>query len=95
MPEIGTLLYKWQSNQLSNGAFSLNAKNRKEIEENEGSTVWSERRVELSDCIEQKNRTKIGNVWERKYDEFESYDGMPEIGTPLYTWQMNQLSNGR
>jgi hypothetical protein len=23
-------------------------------------------------------------VWEEKYAEFESYDGMPERGTPLY-----------
>ena len=48
-----------------------------------------------SDCIEQKNCTKIGNAWEEKYDEFESYDGMPERGTPLhnYNWQQNQLSN--
>jgi len=50
--------------------------------------------VKLFDCVEQKNRTKIGNAWERKYAELESYDGMPEIGTTLYTWQRNQLSNG-
>ena len=84
MPEIGTPLYCWQDNQLGNTRFSLNAKIRKEIEENKGSTVWSERRVKLSDCVVQKNRAKIGNVWEEKYAEFESYDGMPERGTPLY-----------
>jgi len=94
MPEIGTPLYNWQQNQLSNTYGScLNAKIRKEIEENEGSTVWSEWRVELSDCVEQKNRAKIGNAWERKFDEFESYDGMPERRTPLFYWQHNQLSN--
>ena len=46
-----------QMRQLSNGADSLNAKIRKEIEENEGST-WSEWRVKLCDCVEQKNRVK-------------------------------------
>jgi hypothetical protein len=84
MPEIGTPLYNWQSQQLSNGYSCLNAKIRKEIEENEGSTIWSERRVKLSDCVEQKNLVKMGIAWEEKYDEFESYDGMPEKGTLLY-----------
>ena len=94
MPEIGTPLYNWQSQQLGNTHPScLNAKIREEIKENEGSTVWSERRVKLSDCIVQKNRAKIGNAWEKKYTEFKSYDGMPERGTPLYTWQKNQLGN--
>ena len=50
--------------------------------------------MKLSDCIEQKNRSKIGNAWEEKYDKFVSYDGMPERVTPLYNWQLNQLSNG-
>jgi hypothetical protein len=89
------LLYNWQLNQLSNThASCLNAKIREEIEENEGSTIWREWRVKLSDCIEQKNRAKIGNSWEEKYDKFVSCDGMPERVTPLYNWQQNQLSNG-
>jgi hypothetical protein len=37
---------------------------------------------------------KSGNAWERKYAEFESYDGMPEKGTRLYTWKQTQFSNG-
>ena len=92
MPKKGSPLHTWQKNQLSNGAISLNAKIQKENEENEGSTVWRERRVELADCVEQKNRAKIGYAWEEKYDEFESYDGMPKKGTPLHNWQQNQLS---
>jgi hypothetical protein len=32
------------------------------------------------------SNNKMGNAWEKKYAEFESYNGMPEIGTPLYTW---------
>jgi len=55
MPEKGTPLYNWQSIQLSNEC-CLNAKIRKEIEENEGSTVWSERRVKLANCVAQKRR---------------------------------------
>ena len=31
-------------------------------------------------------------MWEEKYDKFVSYDGMPEVGTPLYKWQSQQLS---
>ena len=94
MPEIGTPLYTWQKHQLGNTPASLNVKIQKEIEEKEGSTVWSDRRVKLSDCVEQKNRTKRGNAWERKYPEFESYDGMPKKGTLLHTWQKHQLGNG-
>ena len=94
MPERGTPLYNWQHRQLGNTCDSLNAKIRKEIAENEGSTVWYERRVKLSDCVEQKNRAKIGNAWEEKYAQFVSYDGMPKKGTPLYTWQQNELNNG-
>ena len=51
--------------------------------------------MKLFDCVEQKNRTKSGNAWERKYAEFESFDGMPERGTKLCNWQSNQLSNVR
>jgi hypothetical protein len=94
MPEKGTPLYIWQSHQLSNTCASLNAKIREEIEENEGSTIWRERRVKLSDCAEQKNRAKIGNAWEKKFAEFESYDGMPKRGTPQLNWKQAQLSNG-
>jgi len=49
--------------------------------------------VKLFDCVEQKNRAKIGNAWEEKFAEFKSYDGMPKKGTLLYNWQQNQLSN--
>ena len=71
----------------------LNAKIQKELVENKGSTEWSERRAKLANCVEQKNRAKIGSAWEEKYDEFESYGGMPKKGTPLHNWQQNQLSN--
>jgi hypothetical protein len=54
MPKKKKTLNNWKQNQLSNGAGSLNAKIREELAENKGSTVWSERRVKLSDCVEQK-----------------------------------------
>jgi hypothetical protein len=82
MTKRGAPLYNWQENQLGNRPASLNAKIRKEIEENKGSTIWSERRVKLFDWVEQKNCTKSGNALERKYAEFESYDGMPEKKKP-------------
>ena len=78
MPEKGTPLHTWQQNQLSNRAGSLNAKIQKEIKENEGSIKWSGRRVKLSDCVEQKNREKISNAWEKKYDEFKRCVEMPK-----------------
>ena len=40
-----------------------------------------------------KRIVQIGNPWEEKYTEFESYDGMPKKGTPLHNWQKSQLSN--
>jgi hypothetical protein len=94
MPEKGNPLHTWQQTQFSNGPVSLNAKIRKERAENKGSTIWSERRVKLSDCVEQKNLEKITFAWEEKYAELESYNGMPKKGTPLHTWQSHQLSNG-
>jgi hypothetical protein len=56
MPEKGTPLYIWQSHQLSNTRVSLNAKIREEIAENKGSTMWSEQRVKLANCVEQTRR---------------------------------------
>jgi hypothetical protein len=96
MPERGTPLFNWQQHQLSNThASCLNAKIQEEIEDNEGSTIWRERRVKLSDCVVEKNHAKIGNAWEKKYAELKSYDGMPERGTPLplHNWLRNQLTN--
>jgi hypothetical protein len=62
----------------------LNAKIQKEeLAENKGSTIWSERRVKLVNCVVQKNRAKIGNAREEKYAEFVSYNGMPKKETKL------------
>jgi hypothetical protein len=94
MPEEGTTLHTWQKNQLSNGHGSLNAKIRKALAENEGSTIWSERRVKLFDCVSQKKCDALGNKWESKYAEFKRCMVMPEEGTTLHTWQSNQLSTG-
>jgi hypothetical protein len=40
-----------------------------------------------------KSMLAAGIVWEVKYVEVESYDGMPKKGTPLYNWQQTQLGN--
>ena len=36
---------------------------------------------------------KGSSKWEKRYTEFVSYDGMPEVGTGLCFWQDNQLRN--
>ena len=56
MPERGTPLHTWQKHQLGNSRVSLNAKIREELAENKGSTILSERRVKLANCVEQKRR---------------------------------------
>ena len=48
--------------------------------------------MKLSDCVEQKNRSKIGIVWEEENTEFKRCVEMPKKGTPLYSWQQNQLA---
>jgi hypothetical protein len=58
------LHYTWQQNQSSNGAASLNAKIWKELAENKGSTVWSERSVKLANCVAQ-NDARIGGLTNR------------------------------
>ena len=72
----------------------MNDKIRKELAENKGSTIWSERRVKLCDCVAQKICAKIDNKWESEYTEFKSYDGMPAVGNKLHNWQNNELSKG-
>ena len=72
MPTENSKLYNWQHNQLNTGAGGLDAKIQREIAENEGSTMWSDRRVRLCDCIGQKkkNCAKLDNKWEQKYAMF-------------------------
>ena len=68
----------------------MNAKIQKELAANEGSTVLSDRRERLCDCVAQK----IDNKWENQYAELERCVVMPAEGTKLYTWQRIQLSTG-
>jgi hypothetical protein len=52
MPAGGTKLFNWQGNQMSTGPGGLDAKIREEITENEeGISVWSERRARLYDAL--------------------------------------------
>ena len=42
--------------------------------------------------VVRKKGEKIGIAWERKYAEFESYDGMPQMGTPLFDGTVDVLN---
>jgi hypothetical protein len=42
-----------ETTQLSSGPFGLDAKIKKEIEANEGGTMWRHRKARLLDCIMQ------------------------------------------
>ena len=59
MPKKGTKLCIWQQNELGKGAASLNARIRKELGENKRSTVWSERRVKLFDCVTKEKVSRL------------------------------------
>ena len=48
----------------------------------------------LGSMSAEENTMRMGIVWEEKYAEFKRCVGMPEIGTSLYNWQRQQLSNG-
>ncbi len=67
----------------------MKAKIRKEIAENEESTVWRDRRERLLNCVAQKKRDTLGNKWETKYAEFERCVEMPAVGTTLYHWKQS------
>jgi hypothetical protein len=58
MPARDTKLYDWKNNQLSSGPSGLYAENWKEIEANEGSAMWSDRKARFVDCIRSKNANK-------------------------------------
>ncbi len=56
VPKIGTKSYNWQNNQMnSKKADGLDAKTAKEIEENEGGTVWSDRKIDLRDALHKES----------------------------------------
>ncbi len=54
MPKRGSAIYKWQRNQLDR----YEARIKKGIAANEDSTVWSNRRTKLDDCIAKKKSTQ-------------------------------------
>jgi hypothetical protein len=84
MPAVGTDLYNWKNTQSGSGSRGLDHLIEKEIESNEGSTVWRDRKVRLIDCIALKNGAMRSNKWEENYSDFEAHDGMPAVGTKLY-----------
>jgi hypothetical protein len=54
MPAKGTKEYNWKATQLKSGCSGLNAKIKKEIEVNEGGTVWRDRKARMAGCIATK-----------------------------------------
>jgi hypothetical protein len=73
----------------------LDAKIKKEIEANEGGTVWRDSKARLLDCIVQKQRVMPSrDVWEENYADFEACDGLPTKGTKEYNWMKHQSSSG-
>jgi hypothetical protein len=64
MPARGSKEYNWRQNQLSNGPAGLGANIKKEIEANEGGTVWRDRKARLLNCVAQKNR--VCNAQQRR-----------------------------
>jgi hypothetical protein len=77
MLEFGSTLYNWKHTQLSKGHDDLDAKIAKEIEENEGGSMWSDRKNTLKRCIAQKNCDMLCVKWDQQYAEFEEHAGMP------------------
>ena len=51
--------HNWQNNQLGKGPSGSDAKIVKETEENEGGTVWSDRKDMLKRCIAQKKDARL------------------------------------
>ncbi len=76
-----------------NGIGAMSAKERMAVSEkvykNGIGAISAEARMAA-----RKKGDRMGIVWEKKYSEFESYDGMPERGTAQFNWQSNQLGNG-
>jgi hypothetical protein len=62
MPARGTKVYNWKKHQLLSGSKGLDAEIWKEIKANEGSTMWSDRKARLFDCIRSKNVNKIAYI---------------------------------
>ncbi len=52
---------------MSSEPSDLDAMIEKEKEANEGSTVWSSRKVRLINCIALKSSVKHSNKWEENY----------------------------
>ncbi len=58
---------------LISGPAGLNAKIKKEIEANEGGTMWRDRKARFLDCVLQKISVMPGReTWEENYTDFEA-----------------------
>ena len=88
MPAVGSTLYNW-TRRLSNG--HLDAMIEKEIAENEGSTLWMDRKARLVDCVAQLKGAKKDDKWEEQYVEFKTCVENA-VGSKLYNWKQNWLN---
>jgi hypothetical protein len=72
----------------------------KESKLNEGGTVGRDRKVRLEDSIIQKASAMAKRRMDKCEEQFalfkaQAHEGVPETGTTVYNWQMNQMSNVR
>jgi len=79
---IGAMSAEERMAAYENGIGAMSAEERMAAYENGIGAMSAEERMAASEKGSSKD--KIGIAWEEKYAVFESYDGMPEIGTPLY-----------
>ena len=59
MLETEPKLHNWQMTLMSNGPYDVDAGIVKEIEENKGGAVWSDRKDMLKRCIAQKKAAQL------------------------------------
>jgi hypothetical protein len=93
MPANCTKSYFWKQPQLSIGPYGMDCKIEKEIEANEGSTMWSDRKVRLFNFMVLKSIAKCSGKWEKKYTEFKAHNRLPAKSTKSYNWKQHQLSS--
>jgi hypothetical protein len=70
MPVKGTKEYNWKNTQLSSGPAGLDAKIEKEIEVNEGGTLWRDKKARLLEHCTKKRVMPSRDGWEENCTNF-------------------------
>ena len=73
----------------------MDCKIEKEIESNEGDTMWSDRKLRLVACIVPMKSNCTNDKWEEQFTEIEAHIGMLAKGSALYIWKQNQTNKVR